>query len=132
MGLGFIVRPAEDVDRALLGQRTAAVPFLSECFLVALAGPALIGYLAWRPVSPDEREVLQMEVDAVYRRQGVGRAMLKALLSDGAATIFLEVRMSNSAARKLYESMGFTEIGIRREYYNNPMEDAIVLRCHPC
>jgi ribosomal-protein-alanine N-acetyltransferase len=66
------------------------------------------------------------------RRSGIG-----ALLLDGAIaavrrsdvdTLYLEVRDSNAAARALYASRGFVEVGRRREYYRKPKEDALVLR----
>jgi ribosomal-protein-alanine N-acetyltransferase len=68
----------------------------------------------------------------VRHRQGVGRRLLDAVLSavrrDGAVEIWLEVRQSNAAARALYERAGFTEVGLRRRYYDRPVEDAIVMR----
>jgi len=66
------------------------------------------------------------------RRQGIGASLLDAALAEGrrrgAQNMYLEVRESNSAARRLYASRGFEELGRRRGYYKRPVEDAIVLR----
>jgi ribosomal-protein-alanine N-acetyltransferase len=54
--------------------------------------------------------------------------MLAQLRQWGVATVFLEVRESNSAARRLYGALGFAQVGRRRNYYRRPTEDAVVLR----
>lgn len=64
------------------------------------------------------------------RRQGVGRALITAFingLSEKTVTVSLEVRVSNSAARGLYESMGFKAAGVRKGLYTAPAEDGIVM-----
>ncbi|HUR92500.1 MAG TPA: ribosomal protein S18-alanine N-acetyltransferase [Gemmatimonadaceae bacterium] len=80
----------------------------------------------------DEAEVLNLAVPEDARRRGVGRALLDRLLhearADGARTIYLEVRESNAAARGLYQSHGFVEVGRRRRYYQRPVEDALILQ----
>ncbi len=80
----------------------------------------------------DEAEILNLAVDPVARRSGLGGRLLDAALAEaegrGAAAVFLEVRESNAAARKLYASRGFAELSRRRRYYRNPVEDALVLR----
>lgn len=93
--------------------------------------PGLIGYVvAWCVV--DEAEIANIAVAPEARGLGVGAALLDAAVGDartlGATTMFLEVREGNSAARRLYASRGFTEIGRRRGYYRKPLEDALVLR----
>ena len=54
--------------------------------------------------------------------------MIAAASKGGAATVFLEVRESNGAARALYAALGFTELARRKAYYSNPREDAVVMR----
>jgi ribosomal-protein-alanine N-acetyltransferase len=72
-------------------------------------------------------------VDPRHRQQGVGTTLLRALLATAevaeVATLFLEVRPSNTAALRLYEKFGFNEVGVRNNYYpaKNGREDAIVL-----
>jgi ribosomal-protein-alanine N-acetyltransferase len=62
----------------------------------------------------------------------VARAILRRVIDDNARTgarrAFLEVRASNDAARRLYETVGFTVAHVRRNYYTHPMEDALVLQ----
>ncbi len=73
-----------------------------------------------------EREILQVGVLPAYRGQGLARALLLSL--PGRQPYFLEVRESNQAARGLYESLGFVEVGRRPNYYRNPVEDAILMK----
>ena len=95
-------------------------------------GAALAGYVvAW--FVADEGEIANLAVDPLRRRQGVGRALLDAVLADaadrGTGTLYLEVRESNRAARELYGSRDFVEVGRRKHYYRSPQEDALILRC---
>jgi len=80
----------------------------------------------------DEAEILNLGVSPGWRRVGIGRALINeviALLRErGISSVFLEVRESNDAAQRLYESLGFTRVGRRRHYYRRPPEDAVVLK----
>jgi ribosomal-protein-alanine N-acetyltransferase len=66
------------------------------------------------------------------RRQGLGRMLLDQALKtgwiDGMAGVWLEVRISNRPARRLYRMLGFREVGRRRRYYRDTGEDAILMR----
>jgi ribosomal-protein-alanine N-acetyltransferase len=93
--------------------------------LVAEMDGAAAGFLEWRRTAPDEVEILNLAVDPGWRRRGVARALLEALPKGRA---FLEVRESNQAARALYHSVGYEEIGVRAGYYNDPPERGIVMR----
>jgi [ribosomal protein S18]-alanine N-acetyltransferase len=77
-----------------------------------------------------EWEIENIVVANSRRRRGLGKQLLDEFLriskKNGARTIFLEVRESNVAARKLYEKCGFTENGRRQRYYEGPEEDAIL------
>jgi ribosomal-protein-alanine N-acetyltransferase len=91
-----------------------------------------IGYVvAWFVL--DEGEVANIAVSAAARGDGVGARLLDAALAEarrrGVLQVFLEVRESNTVARRLYASRGFLELGRRRRYYRHPVEDALVLRC---
>ena len=82
-------------------------------------------------VTGDEAEILTVGVVPLARRQGVGRALLREAVREaadrGASMLFLEVGIFNRAARALYRSSGFAEVGRRRGYYANG-EDALILR----
>jgi glycosyltransferase involved in cell wall biosynthesis len=82
------------------------------------------GFIVSRDVA-GEIEVLNLACAPDMRRQGVASALLGSL---DAADVFLEVRESNLAARKLYEKVGFFVVGTRPEYYDDPVETAIVMR----
>jgi ribosomal-protein-alanine N-acetyltransferase len=95
------------------------------------ASRGVAGYLvAW--FVADEGEIANLAVREPTRRRGIGAALLDAALDEGgrrgAKAIYLEVRDSNAAARALYASRDFAEVGRRRNYYRKPTEDAIVLR----
>lgn len=78
-----------------------------------------------------ESDIVTVAVSPAFRRRGIARELLLALserLSDVSDAIFLEVRESNTAARALYSSLGFTEIGIRKGYYKSPVENAVLYK----
>lgn len=92
---------------------------------------AVVGYVvAWLVV--DEAEVANVAVAPECRGCGVGARLLDDALrvarERGAAAAYLEVRDSNAAARALYASRGFQQVGRRRRYYRRPVEDALVMR----
>jgi ribosomal-protein-alanine N-acetyltransferase len=80
----------------------------------------------------DEGELANLAVAKGQRGKGIGRMLLDAMLADAAARgtrqIYLEVRESNAAARRLYATRSFEEVGRRRQYYRTPPEDALILR----
>ena len=88
------------------------------------------GYvLAWSVAG--ETEILEIAVDPSARRCGLGKALIRQLAQDardaGDERLLLEVRSSNQAALALYKTMGFEEGGLRRAYYRNPTEDAVLM-----
>ena len=98
-------------------------------FLVAVSGGIVAGYIGVQEIC-GEGYVTNVAVLPRYRREGIGRALLRAAL-DGArarncAFLSLEVRVSNQPAIRLYESLGFTAQGIRRAFYRAPTEDAVI------
>lgn len=80
-----------------------------------------------------EAHILNIAVDPRFQGQGLGRSFLQFLLETarhhGADTVFLEVRPSNRSALYLYESLGFNQVGLRRDYYpsDKGREDAIIM-----
>ena len=77
--------------------------------------------------TPPEREILNLAVAVEFRRAGIATLLLNHEIGRG-STLFLEVRKSNAAAIHLYAKAGFTEIARRADYYDNPVESAIVMR----
>ncbi len=81
--------------------------------------------------APDEGQITNIATSPDARRRGFAARVLEALLSDasahGAVTVSLEVRASNSAAIALYTAAGFFEAGVRRGFYRDPREDALVM-----
>jgi ribosomal-protein-alanine acetyltransferase len=99
---------------------------------VALSGNRVSGFLVARPLGTGEYELLNLAVAPDCRRQGIARELVSTLKKGCQSLVFLEVRESNLAARKLYKSMGFKEIAARPEYYHSPSEAAIVMKFHSC
>ncbi|MDT8436066.1 MAG: ribosomal protein S18-alanine N-acetyltransferase [Gemmatimonadota bacterium] len=98
---------------------------------VAEADGAVAGFSVTWTVA-DEAELGNLAVADGWRRRGVGRALLAGVVAHvrarGVRALFLEVRESNEAARRLYEREGFRTVGRRRRYYALPVEDAIVMK----
>lgn len=90
----------------------------------------LLGYVGLLAVV-DEGYITNVAVRPDCRRQGVAAALLDALEAQGKerelAFLTLEVRQSNAPARALYEKLGYLQAGLRRNYYENPREDAIIM-----
>jgi len=82
----------------------------------------------------DQAELANLAVREDHRGRGIGSALLDGVIAhlevQEVETLFLEVRMSNRSATRLYGSRGFTQISIRKGYYQNPREDARILVKH--
>ncbi len=80
-----------------------------------------------------ELEILNIAVASTERQKGLGWLLLNKVLQTavtmGVQNAILEVRQSNTAALALYAKAGFTQVGLRKNYYQNPLEHALVLRC---
>lgn len=99
-------------------------------YLVCDCAGEIAGYCGmWTVLG--EGNITNVAVRDSYRRNGVGKALLQELLKRGAAksveVFFLEVRESNEAARHLYENLGFEQIGVRKHFYEKPVENAIIM-----
>jgi ribosomal-protein-alanine N-acetyltransferase len=83
-------------------------------------------------IMADEAEILKLSVAENSRQKGIGYKLLDFVLdycrTKGVKNCFLELRASNTAARKLYEKRGFFRIGTRKDYYDDPVEDAILVQ----
>lgn len=132
MPTGVAIRRFHHCSQDVLASFPSAHPFRDYRCLVAQAGTEIVGFLCYRELAGDESEILQLETASSHRRRGIARALLRELRKNLSGTIFLEVRESNLAARRLYESEGFAPIATRQSYYSDPSEGAIVLRLKLC
>ena len=101
-------------------------------YLVAEKDGKIIGYAgAW--IIIDESHITNIAVLSDYRGQGIGRQLTHGLLQYlsnlGAAYATLEVRKSNAVAQSLYVSLGFIKLGVRKRYYEDNGEDALIMVC---
>jgi [ribosomal protein S18]-alanine N-acetyltransferase len=103
----------------------------SRCYLVAQDEAGIAGY-GGVLAAAEQADILTIAVATTRWGQGIGSSLLEALLTEAArrscTEVFLEVRADNSRAQRLYHWWGFTEIGIRRAYYQPSGTDAIVMR----
>jgi len=90
----------------------------------------VVGYVIYWRIQ-DEIQINNIAVRPDFRGLGIGEAIMRDVLdrerAAGAVLASLEVRVSNAPARSLYEKLGFEAIGLRKDYYTNPVEDALVL-----
>lgn len=111
-------------------QLIAQLPDGSHRFLVAERDGAILGYVGMMFVL-DEGYISNVATASTARRQGIGRELIKALLSEAdkleLSFVTLEVRRGNEPAKALYSQQGFMPVGERRDYYQHPKEDAILM-----
>lgn len=100
-------------------------------WLVAEEDGVVVGYVGSQTVPP-ESDVMNVAVHPNYRRKGIAQTLIEALCEElkgqGNEMLTLEVRASNASAIALYEKMGFIQVGLRKNYYRNPKEDALILQ----
>ena len=141
----MLIRKAAEADLpALCALETACFPdpwsrksirdtLLEErsFFAVAESGGEIVGYINTTYIL-DEMELNRICTLPGYRRQGAGRRLLQAAFDfaagHGIRAFFLEVRASNAPAQALYRAAGFQEAGLRKNYYQNPAEDGLIMR----
>ena len=117
-----------EVDYLRLAEDPGGLILVAE--LEAGDPASILGFAAFHRVM-EEAELRNIAVHPEHQHQGVGRALLEAgskrLGEAGARRLFLEVRASNNRALELYHSMGFGLCLLRKNYYHDPQEDALVL-----
>ena len=100
-------------------------------WLVAVEDDRVAGYVGSQSVM-GESDMMNVAVHPDFRRQGVAELLVRELVAALAKRdnhcLTLEVRASNAPAISLYEKLGFAQIGLRKNYYRNPKEDALILR----
>ena len=138
------VTSAEDLGGLLAVEQASFLnPWTREMYLAELQNPAVSHLLVAKDPTgqvtgfcgfwcvADELHINNLAVLPEHRRQGIASAILSRVFAEGrragAARATLEVRRSNDIARRLYERFGFTVAGVRRGYYRQPEEDALIL-----
>ena len=100
-------------------------------WLTALDGDRVAGYVGSQSVL-GESDMMNVAVAPEYRRQGIAQGLITALSAElkkrGSQSLALEVRVSNVLAITLYEKLGFSQAGCRKNYYRSPKEDALILK----
>ena len=107
-----------------------ARPEVCKVFVLRVAAAGVVGFVAFWRVA-DEMHINNLAVHPEWRGRGYGQWMLARVLEAawamGIRQATLEVRQSNAAACRLYQRAGFRQVGLRRAYYSQPVEDALVL-----
>ena len=142
MEVQIVKMSADDVDRVVeIEQECFSMPWTKQGFLEALkqnnsfyyvakVGTQIVGHCGAYGVC-NEGDINQVAVTNAYRRQGIARRMVSTMMEEmkknGFLEITLEVRAGNDSAIALYESLGFVQEGIRKNFYEKPIEDAIIM-----
>lgn len=133
--------PEDIPEVAALERQVFSVPWSENGFLSSLRSPdslyltvrqegRLAGYCGFLQ-SFDEADIMNVAVAPELRNRGIGLRMLEELMrrgrGRGVLRYTLEVRQSNAAAIHLYEKLGFVSVGIRRDFYEKPIESAVIM-----
>jgi len=137
---------SDDLDEVMaIESASFRHPWSSRFFLEELQAPCarsilvqvggkIVGYVLFWLLS-DEVDIHNIAVHAEFRRRGLGQALLRQVVdqarSRDSSRVTLEVRVSNIPAQKLYESVGFLTKGLRKGYYSDDGEDALIMALEP-
>ena len=101
-------------------------------FTLLSDGETVVGYSVLDRRVQGEAELHNIAVTPEHRGKGLSSLLMDKMISDsaenGVSVIFLEVRENNAPAIGLYKKYGFTEVGKRKNYYKNPIENAVIMR----
>lgn len=128
---------ASEIEKLCFSKPWSEATLVSEMksrysdFFGAFEGEKLVGYIGGRTIA-GETEIFNVAVSPEYRRKGIGKKLIEKFIEASKEketdVIFLEVRASNLPAINLYEGAGFVFCGIRKDYYDDPKENAILMR----
>ncbi|MBI5075065.1 MAG: ribosomal protein S18-alanine N-acetyltransferase [Nitrospirae bacterium] len=143
----FLIRDLrpEDVPEVLAIEKASfttpwsEILFMNEIFKpgslpkAALLGEKIVGYICANYLL-DEGHILNVTAHPDHRRQGIASQLVQHMTDllgkEGCLIIFLEVRLSNEAALRMYEKAGFRILSARKAYYTHPVEDAVIMSLH--
>ena len=144
MSLKYVIRPMTEEDTFAVSQIEQGIfslpwsqkSFADACsnadnvYLVCETDGVIAGYCGmWTVLG--EGNITNMAVSPDYRRRGIAQILMQAMEEYGedkkVTSYFLEVRQSNAPAIALYEKMGYKNIGIRKRFYEKPVEDAVIM-----
>lgn len=111
---------------SIAAMRTAALAPATTLYAAMDENDNVLGYAFVTRVL-DTADLDNIAVAPEYRRQGIAGMLLDAAFDGTEAAVHLEVRTSNAGAIALYRKHGFRECGIRKNYYQNPREDAVLM-----
>ena len=124
------------IEKASFTTPWSEILFMNEIFKprsfpkAAMIGEKLVGYICTNYLL-DEGHILNLTVHPDFRKQGIASRLVHYIIDllekEGCRTIFLEVRISNEAALRMYEKAGFRIISARKAYYTLPVEDAVIM-----
>ncbi|MBU1027042.1 MAG: ribosomal protein S18-alanine N-acetyltransferase [Candidatus Margulisbacteria bacterium] len=95
-------------------------------YYIARVDDKVVGYIGVEDIA-GEKHIINMAVQPDFRRQGIARKLVEEVLNSK-DVFFLEVRVSNFIAQELYSKYGFKGVGLRKSYYQDNSEDAIIMR----
>jgi ribosomal-protein-alanine N-acetyltransferase len=133
----ILIRDARESDYAAISRiqqrspETAQWPigdYSNYPVVLAACDGKVAGFCSWRQTLPDEAEILNIAVDPIFRRRGIGSALLTAVCERAKGTIFLEVAEPNEPAIALYRKLGWEPAGTRYGYYFNGTVNAVVMK----
>ena len=142
MNINVDLMKEEDIDSVLdISSLSFSIPWSRDSYIQELTNPLaryivakvdnkVVGFVGtW--IVLDESHITNIAIHPNYRKQGLGSSLLEAFLkyckSQGCIAFTLEVRGSNKAARTLYEKYNFKQEGVRKGYYEDTKEDAIIM-----
>jgi len=106
-------------------------PGISFPYVIVLKGEErIVGHIIYWQIK-EEVQISNIAVHPDFRGLGIGEKVIRSIMAkikkEGVSYIFLEVRPSNKTAVALYKKLGFQKLGLRKNYYHNPIEDAIIM-----
>ncbi|MDQ7786103.1 MAG: ribosomal protein S18-alanine N-acetyltransferase [Thermodesulfovibrionales bacterium] len=133
------IRQIMDIEKESFSTPWTEAAFLAEIYKsyslsrVLMIGSRLVGYLCVNLIL-DEGHILNLAVHPDFRRRGLATRLIHEAFAElkkkGCRFIYLEVRGSNTVAKEFYLQFGFSDAGLRKKYYTNPVEDAVLMMRH--